>query len=189
MLPLLEKWKSHNFVFPVVYSFYKTPQLLDFSFTNINKFHSYSHNWQHINSFTWRVSHVSWRKIVCIKVGMIKRKQYNSPNHTGHKKSIEIFLTQIEISKKIYWRIFLLMQWVSYEGMSLNMWYIVDGEVKNPISWILINTFPLKRLQPNKPNPCIDNKRLVGTLGVDVILPTLFYDTLLWTHSWQKWSL
>jgi hypothetical protein len=29
----------------------------------------------------------------------------------------------------------------------------------------------------------------VGTLGVDVIFPTLFYDTLLWTHSWQKWSL
>jgi hypothetical protein len=59
------------------------------------------------------------------------------------------------------------------------MWNIVEGEVKNPISRILINTFPLKRLQPNKPNPWIDNKRLVGTLGVDVIFPTLFYDTLL----------
>jgi hypothetical protein len=52
-----------------------------------------------------------------------------------------------------------------------------SNQVKNPISWILINTFPLKRLQPNKPNPWIDNKRLVGTLGVDVIFPTLFYDT------------
>jgi hypothetical protein len=63
---------------------------------------------------------------------MIKRKQYNSPNHNGYKKSID-FLTQIEISKKIYWRIFLLMQWVSYEGISLNMWYIVGGQVKNLI--------------------------------------------------------